>query len=81
MSSSYYNAHAPGVGKKTSWPEVVGMSAEEAKKVILKDKPDANIIVLPVYSPVQQDLRFDRVHIFVATVAGVLTVPDAPRVE
>jgi hypothetical protein len=43
------------------------MFAEEAKKIIHKDKADANIIVLPVYLLMQQDLRFDRVRIFVAT--------------
>ncbi|KAL6619821.1 hypothetical protein ACP70R_034960 [Stipagrostis hirtigluma subsp. patula] len=56
-------------GGKTSWPEVVGLSVEEAKKVILKDKPDADIIVLPVGSPVTKDFRPDRVRIFVDTVA------------
>ncbi|TKW24721.1 hypothetical protein SEVIR_3G068300v4 [Setaria viridis] len=45
------------------------MSVEEAKKVILKDKPDADIVVLPVGSPVTLDLRLDRVRIFVDTVA------------
>ncbi|PAN16830.1 hypothetical protein PAHAL_3G089600 [Panicum hallii] len=56
-------------GGKTSWPEVVGLSIKEAKKVILKDKPDADIVVLPVGSPVTEDLRPNRVRIFVNTVA------------
>ena len=58
-----------GGGGKTSWPEVVGMSIEEAKKVILKDKPDADIQVLPVGTPVTKDFRPNRVRIFVNTVA------------
>jgi hypothetical protein len=58
-----------GGGKITSWPEVVGMSIEEAKKVILKDKPDADIQVLPVGTPVTKDFRPNRVRIFVNTVA------------
>nr|ABA98881.2 MPI, putative [Oryza sativa Japonica Group] len=37
--------------RKTSWPEVVGLPVEEAKKVILKDMPDADIVVLPAGSP------------------------------
>jgi hypothetical protein len=61
-------------GAKTSWAEVVGQSVEEAKKVILKDKPDADIVVLPVGSPVTRDYRPDRVRIFVDTVA------EAPHV-
>jgi hypothetical protein len=56
-------------GAKTSWPEVVGQSVEEAKKVILKDKPDADVVVLPVGSPVTMDYRTNRVRIFVDTVA------------
>jgi len=56
-------------GEKTSWPEVVGLKVEEAKKIILKDKPDADIIVLPVGTPVPKDFRPDRVRIFVDTVA------------
>ncbi|CAD6273286.1 unnamed protein product [Miscanthus lutarioriparius] len=56
-------------GPKTSWPEVVGLSVEEAKKVILKDKPDADIVVLPTGSPVTMDYRPNRVRIFVDTIA------------
>ena len=63
-------ATAPECGSaKTSWPEVVGLTIEEAKKVILKDKPDADIVVLPVGSIVTADYRPDRVRIFVDTVA------------
>jgi hypothetical protein len=56
-------------GAKTSWPEVVGLSVEEAKKVILKDRPDADIVVLPVGSFVTDDFLPNRVRIFVDTVA------------
>ncbi|KAF7059684.1 hypothetical protein CFC21_066553 [Triticum aestivum] len=56
-------------GEKTSWPEVVGLCAEEAKKIILKDKPDANIVVLPAGSMVTMDYDPLRVRIFVDTVA------------
>ncbi|KAK1698263.1 hypothetical protein QYE76_014960 [Lolium multiflorum] len=58
-------------GNKTSWPELVGKSVEEATKVILKDKPDANIVVVPADSPVTMDYRIDRVRLFVDTVAEV----------
>ncbi|XP_066363817.1 subtilisin-chymotrypsin inhibitor-2B-like [Miscanthus floridulus] len=68
MSSTATAAPECG-GPKTSWPEVVGLSVEEAKKVILKDKPDADIIVLPTGSPVTMDYRPNRVRIFVDTVA------------
>jgi hypothetical protein len=55
--------------KKTSWPEVVGLLVEEAEKVIKRDMPEANIVVLPSGSPVTFDLRSDRVRVFVDTVA------------
>ncbi|CAD6334934.1 unnamed protein product [Miscanthus lutarioriparius] len=39
MSSTAAAGVAPECGgTKTSWPELVGLSVEEAKKVILKDK-------------------------------------------
>ncbi|CAD6273281.1 unnamed protein product [Miscanthus lutarioriparius] len=70
MSSTAAVTTAPGSGcAKTSWPEVVGHSIDEAKKVILKDKPDADIVVLPVGSIVTADYRPNRVRIFVDTVA------------
>jgi hypothetical protein len=58
-----------GEDAKTSWPELVGKSIKEAREIILKDKPDANIVVLPAGSPVTLDYRTDRVRIFVDTVA------------
>ncbi|KAE8767213.1 hypothetical protein D1007_22383 [Hordeum vulgare] len=57
--------------KKTSWPELVGKSIEEAKEVILKDMPEADIVVLPTDSLVTMDLRSNRVRILVDTVATV----------
>ncbi|GJM94327.1 hypothetical protein PR202_ga10965 [Eleusine coracana subsp. coracana] len=68
MSSGAVDASDAAGGKK-SWPEVVGMSIEEAKKVILKDKPNAEIEVIPVGGRETDDLRFNRVRIFVDTVA------------
>ncbi|KAI5021092.1 hypothetical protein ZWY2020_054502 [Hordeum vulgare] len=51
--------------QKTEWPELVGKSVEEAKKVILQDKPEAQIIVLPVGTIVTMEYRIDRVRLFV----------------
>ena len=65
---------ATGGEKKTSWPEVVGLPAEEAKKIILKDMPDADVVVLPAGSPVTMDWRSNRVRVFVDTVAQTPTV-------
>ncbi|XP_047042532.1 subtilisin-chymotrypsin inhibitor WSCI-like [Lolium rigidum] len=70
MCSPVQGSTATG-GNKTSWPEVVGMSVEEATKVILKDKPEAQIVVVPAGSPVTLDYRIDRVRLFVDTIAEV----------
>jgi hypothetical protein len=58
-----------GEEAKRTWPEVVGLPIKEAREIILKDKPDADIVVLPAGSPVTLDYRTDRVRIFVDTVA------------
>ncbi|CAM0958472.1 unnamed protein product [Alopecurus aequalis] len=64
--------------EKTEWPELLGKSVEEAKKVILKDKPKAKIVVVPMGSIVTMDYRTDRVRLFVD--AGTGTVVQMPKV-
>ena len=73
-TSTMSSVDATGGEKKTSWPEVVGLPAEEAKKIILKDMPDADVVVLPAGSPVTMDWRSNRVRVFVDTVAQTPTV-------
>nr|1Y3B_I Chain I, chymotrypsin inhibitor 2 [Hordeum vulgare] len=60
---------------KTEWPELVGKSVEEAKKVILQDKPAAQIIVLPVGTIVTMSYRIDRVRLFVDRLDNIAQVP------
>ncbi|PNT72095.1 subtilisin-chymotrypsin inhibitor CI-1B [Brachypodium distachyon] len=74
MSSSSDKVVVDGGGEKKSWPEVVGLCTDEAKKIILKDKPDADIIVLPMGSPVPKDFRPERVFVFVDIVAQTPSV-------
>jgi len=61
---------AAGEEPKRTWPEVVGLPIKEAKVIILKDMPDADIVVLPAGTPTTRDLRPDRVRIFIDTVAS-----------
>jgi hypothetical protein len=72
--SFFSQAELEPAGRKSSWPEVVGMSAEEAQEMIRRQKPDADIEVVPVGRPVDDDLKANRVRIFVDTVV------DAPFV-
>ncbi|XAR57373.1 hypothetical protein NMG60_11025493 [Bertholletia excelsa] len=48
---------------KNAWPELVGKNGDYAKKVVEKENPHVNAIVLPEGSPVPLDFRCDRVYI------------------
>uniref|UniRef100_A0A8R7NWM6 Subtilisin-chymotrypsin inhibitor-2A n=1 Tax=Triticum urartu TaxID=4572 RepID=A0A8R7NWM6_TRIUA len=62
--------------QKTEWPELVGKSVEEAKKVILQDdKLEAWIVVLPVGTIVTMEYRIYRVRLFVDRLDTVAQVP------
>ncbi|KAF6981877.1 hypothetical protein CFC21_000339 [Triticum aestivum] len=61
--------------RKTEWPELVGKSVEEAKKVILQDKSEAQIVVLPVGTIVTMEYRIDRVRLFVDCLDKIAQVP------
>ena len=60
--------------QKTEWPELVGKSVEEAKKVILQDKPEAWIIVLPM-GTITMEYRIYRVRLFVDRLNTIAQVP------
>ncbi|KAF7825638.1 subtilisin inhibitor CLSI-I [Senna tora] len=61
---------------KTSWPELVGATVEEASRKILEDMPSAQIqLVLPPNYAVTQDLRFNRVRLFLDESQRVLWIP------
>ncbi|VAH12493.1 unnamed protein product [Triticum turgidum subsp. durum] len=61
--------------QKTEWPELVGKSVEEAKKVIMQDKSEAQIVVLPVGTIVTMEYRIDRVRLFVDSLDKIAQVP------
>nr|CAB3482146.1 unnamed protein product [Digitaria exilis] len=70
-------AHTAGSNKKNSktrWPEVVGMLAEDAAKVIKRDMPGATIEVMSSHEPASMDFLPHRVRLFVDTVAKAPTV-------
>ncbi|TXG58654.1 hypothetical protein EZV62_016483 [Acer yangbiense] len=52
-------------GTKREWPEVVGLTAEEAEKKIKEDKPGVHVHVVPSNCFVTMDFRQDRVRLFV----------------
>ncbi|RWR76700.1 subtilisin inhibitor CLSI-I [Cinnamomum micranthum f. kanehirae] len=59
---------------KGRWPEVVGLTVEDAKNIIRKDKPRALFEVVPPNSCVSQDFRPQRVRLYVDH-AGIIKRP------
>ena len=64
-----------GTSVKTSWPELLGIPGVEAKSRILADNPKLKVIILPVRSAVTEDLRNDRVRVFVDYNEKVAKIP------
>ncbi|XP_058758641.1 subtilisin inhibitor-like [Vicia villosa] len=60
---------------KTSWPELVGVTADEAEKKIKEEMPEARIQVVPPNTPVTYDYRLDRVRLFVDESSKVIETP------
>lgn len=58
------------------WPEAVGLRAGEARSLILREKTDAEIIILPRGSPVTLDHKVDRVRVFVNSSNVVVEAPQ-----
>ncbi|KAF7142550.1 hypothetical protein RHSIM_Rhsim05G0195200 [Rhododendron simsii] len=53
------------MNQKTEWPEAVGLTAEEAERIIKEEKPGVQIQVLPPKSGCTQDYRPQRVRLHV----------------
>lgn len=58
------------------WPEAVGLRADEARTLILTEKPDAEIYIVPKGSAVTLDHRVDRVRVFVNSNNIVVEAPQ-----
>ncbi len=50
---------------KSAWPELIGRKATEAKQIIESEVPNLEVQIVPEETHVGQDLRMDRVRIFV----------------
>ncbi|KAJ8563176.1 hypothetical protein K7X08_031628 [Anisodus acutangulus] len=50
---------------KMSWPELLGVTVEEAEMKIKEEKPELKIHIIPPNSMVTMDYRLDRVRLFV----------------
>ena len=52
------------MSKKESWPECEGMVPEEAKELILKERPELEVNLVPFGNMVIQDYNLNRVWVF-----------------
>lgn len=63
------------VAPKTTWPEVVGMTVEEAERKIREDKPGVQFQVVPQDGFVTMDFNPRRVRLFVDSERKVSRAP------
>nr|CAE53111.1 protease inhibitor [Oryza sativa Indica Group] len=61
----------PCGGLKTEWPELVGLTIEQAKAKIKADRPDLQVEVLPVGTIILGVVVPNRVILWVNTVAEI----------
>ncbi|KAK7097571.1 hypothetical protein V1264_004526 [Littorina saxatilis] len=62
-------------GGKSSWPELLGKTYEEAEATIKAERPDLNIFRVLENSPVTMDYRIERVRITVNQAGVVVLEP------
>ncbi|KAI3913587.1 hypothetical protein MKW92_043243 [Papaver armeniacum] len=60
---------------KNSWPELVGFYGETAARIIERENPNVNAIVLLEGTPTTLDFRCDRVWVFVNEAGKVVQTP------
>ncbi|CAL5337503.1 unnamed protein product [Camellia sinensis] len=60
---------------KSSWPELVGTQGETAVTTIESENPLVNAVIVLEGSIVTQDIRCDRVRVWVDTNGIVVSVP------
>jgi hypothetical protein len=61
-------------GLKSSWPEVVGLTIDDARQKILNDRPDVQVVVVPPATPTKE-FNNKRVIVFVNSAGIVMMIP------
>ncbi|KAK1396850.1 putative Subtilisin inhibitor 1 [Heracleum sosnowskyi] len=61
--------------RKTTWPEVVGMTGEEAKKQIEEESPGTSVHLIPQNTFVTMDYRTNRVRLYIDSSGKVAVAP------
>ncbi|KAJ0028095.1 hypothetical protein Pint_35372 [Pistacia integerrima] len=65
------------MASKTTWPELVGLTADEAEKKIKEERPVVQVQVVPPNNFVTMDFRQNRVRLYVDSSGKV---DRAPRI-
>ncbi|KAI5062280.1 hypothetical protein GOP47_0022819 [Adiantum capillus-veneris] len=74
-STNPANIFQVNTGPQKIWPELVGLSGEEAKSKILAENPNLTVQLVPEGSFMTMDFRTDRVRIFVDAAGNVSRAP------
>ncbi|KAK7096781.1 hypothetical protein V1264_003845 [Littorina saxatilis] len=64
------------VSAKTTWPELVGKSYEEAAASIRKENPELQVSKVAPGQPMTRDFRHDRVRIMVDENDVIIQAPS-----
>ncbi|KAK7334728.1 hypothetical protein VNO80_26489 [Phaseolus coccineus] len=75
LPRNYMQALGTNNPTKTSWPELVGVSAEEAETKIKEEMSDVQIQVVPPDSFVTADYKPKRVRLYVDESNKVIRTP------
>lgn len=70
---------SPSSPQTVSWPELVGLPAEEAKKIIEDEGRGYTVVIVPPGGATTKDLREDRVFLFTNDEGFVERVPRPGR--
>ncbi len=68
-----------GTSQSISWPQLVGLSGEEAKRIIEDEGNGYTVVIVPPGGVTTKDLRDDRVFLFVNDEGFVERVPRPGR--
>ncbi|KAK2972325.1 hypothetical protein RJ640_014383 [Escallonia rubra] len=73
---TYKSSVGVGGDGKSKWPELVGLTAEEAEAKIKEEMPGAVVKVIPPNHILTADFRTDRVRIHVDAAGKVFETPS-----
>ncbi|KAK2972324.1 hypothetical protein RJ640_014382 [Escallonia rubra] len=75
LPRTYGSLFGPNGDRKTTWPELVGLTPEEAEAKIKEEMPRAVVRVVPPNHFVTMDYRTDRVRLYVDSAGKVANPP------